>query len=204
MDRRTRFDDLWQRIGAHTDPAPVFDDLLARYREPHRRYHTEEHLRFGLAQLDLIDAEADDPDAVECAFFLHDAIYDIGAQDNEARSADFAATTLRAANVDESFINEVAACILATAPGSRPSSANERVISDIDLAILGQPRDAFDEYERQVREEYAAVPDAAFWRARKHILQGFVDRESIYSTLTFRDRYETSARENLRWTLAQH
>lgn len=197
MDLRQRFNAVWRRIGASGDPAPTFDDLIARYREPHRRYHTEEHLRFGLEQLDLIAALADDADAVECAFFFHDAIYELTAPDNEVRSADLAASMLQAERTDERFIAEVVACIMATAPGQSPQTANERVMSDIDLAILGQPPEAYERYERQVREEYGAVPDDVFWRARKEILRAFLSRPAIYSTTPFRERYEWQAHLNL-------
>ena len=36
---------------------------------------------------------------------------------------------------------------------AEPDDDDGRVILDVDLAILGQPRDAFDAYERAIREE---------------------------------------------------
>lgn len=55
----------------------------------------------------------------------------------------------------------------------------------------------FDEYEVQVRQEYAWIPGPLFRRKRREILQGFLARTDIYSTDWFRERFEATARTNL-------
>jgi predicted metal-dependent HD superfamily phosphohydrolase len=204
VDLRARFDGLCERLGAKGDPAPVFDDLIARYREPHRRYHNETHLAFGLIQLDLLAGTCQHPDSVEFAFDYHDRVYVIGAADNEERSAGLAIDTLKRAGVPGHIQSLVGAYIMVTKPGQEPSTADQRVMADIDLAILGQERPVFVEYERQVREEYADVSEDTFWRQRKKILGSFLWRPSVYSTSRFRQLYETQARQNLSWTIANH
>ena len=63
----------WRRVvgdgGDH-----VAEDLLARWSEPHRRYHDIEHLRDVLDAVDLLDAHAADPMAVRLAAWFHDAV----------------------------------------------------------------------------------------------------------------------------------
>jgi predicted metal-dependent HD superfamily phosphohydrolase len=204
MDLRTRFYALWERLGATGDPEEVVDDLLARYREPHRRYHNETHWEFGLSQLDLLVGSAPHPDLVEFAFDYHDSVYVIGAADNEERSAGLAIDTLKKALVPGHIQSLVRSYILVTKPGQEPSTADQRVMADIDLAILGQERPLFSEYERKVREEYADVPEETFWRQRKKILGAYLWRPTVYSTSRFRQRYEKQARENLAWTIANH
>ena len=71
-----------------------------------------------------------------------------------------------------------------------------------DLAILGSAPARFDEYERQIRQEYSWVDEAVFRSVRGKILQEFLARPSIYSTMGFRDRLENSARENLNRSIA--
>lgn len=56
--------------------------LIDCYREPHRRYHTADHLAYMLDVVDLLAAEADQPDAVRYATWFHDAIYEIGTDRN--------------------------------------------------------------------------------------------------------------------------
>jgi predicted metal-dependent HD superfamily phosphohydrolase len=65
---------------------------LARWSEPHRRHHTVTHLH---EMLDAIGLLADsgivfDRKAVVLAAWFHDAIYEIGRDDNEDRSAGLA------------------------------------------------------------------------------------------------------------------
>ena len=204
VDLSARFYALWERLGAKGDPAPVFDDLIARYGEPHRRYHNEAHMAFGLGQLDLLAGSCQHPDWVEFAFDYHDSVYMIGAADNEERSAGLAIDTLKRAGVAGHIQSLIGSYILVTKPGHEPSTADQRVMADIDLAILGQELPVFVEYERQVREEYADVPEDTFWRQRKKILGAFLWRPSVYSTSRFRQLYERQARENLSWTIANH
>ena len=78
------------------------------------------------------------------------------------------------------------------------------MLVDIDLAILGAPPARFDEYEREVRAEYARVPDFLFRAKRKEILQAFRARPAIYSTAPMRERLETRARANLARSLSHN
>ena len=61
----------------------------------------------------------------------------------------------------------------------------ERWWTSICRSSAPLPND-FDEYERQVREEYAWVPDPVFRQVRKGILEEFVARPAIFSTAAMR------------------
>ena len=74
---------------------------------------------------------------------------------------------------------------------------------DIDLSILGGDAERFDEYEVQVRQEYAWVPGRVFRRKRREILEGLLTRPSIYGTSWFQQRFEASARSNLQRSIAR-
>jgi predicted metal-dependent HD superfamily phosphohydrolase len=204
MNLRERFKALWLRLGARGNPDKVFNDLIRCYQESHRKYHNVAHLEFGLTQFDLIADLAVHPDWVEFAFFFHDSVYVIGATDNEKRSTRLAIEVLKKAKASGAVQLYVGAMIMTTKPGELANSPDQQVISDIDLAILGQKRRVFVEYERQVREEYAEVPEEIFWSKRKEILEGFRRRPSIYSTNRFQQRYEKKAQKNLAWTIGVH
>ncbi len=75
------------------------------------------------------------------------------------------------------------------------------LLVDIDLAILGQPRDRYEQFEHQIREEYAWVPTADFAKGRTAIPRNFLNRPSIYGSDSFRKRYERHARSNLAWAI---
>src|SRR5262249_47085894 len=65
------------------------------------------------------------------------------------------------------------------------------------LSILGAPPARFQEYEAQVRSEYAWVPDEMFRSTRAEILKELLGRSHLYSTAYFQERYEARARRNL-------
>jgi len=77
-------------------------------------------------------------------------------------------------------------------------TADAAVLVDVDLSILGQGEKRFAEYEEQIRQEYDWVPAAIFASKRAEILESFLARKFIFHTDFFRDKYETSARRNLR------
>ena len=187
----------WQGLGARGTGAEVYQALVVRYSETHRHYHTLQHLSECLNAFDSARALAPHPADVEIALWFHDAIYDVKGHDNELQSADWSSRALREAGVAAESIERIHALILATRHAALPVTPDEQVLVDIDLSILGAPVERFSEYELQIRSEYAYVPSWIFRRKRRAILQGFLDRERIYSTEHFYGALEVRARENL-------
>lgn len=191
------FDDL---DGSRPPPC-AFEELCARYSEPHRAYHTLQHLEECFARFGEARTLTRAPGAVAFALFYHDAIYDTHASDNEAQSAALARGVL------DEYVGgnsgAVEALILATRHDARPADGDAQVLVDIDLSILGAPDARFDEYESQVRFEYSWVAPDAFRDGRSRILEQFLSRPMIYSTAFFREMLEDQARRNLARSLAK-
>ncbi len=80
------FQNCWQALRAEGDETVVFQCLVTAYQEPQRRYHTPEHLSECMALFDDHRQLAAQPAEVEMALWFHDAVYDVKAHDNEARS----------------------------------------------------------------------------------------------------------------------
>jgi predicted metal-dependent HD superfamily phosphohydrolase len=192
----------WTELGAAGDGLALRDGLLEAWSGPSRRYHTLRHLHDCLALLEPVRDAARHPAEVEIALWFHDAIYDPRAADNEQRSADWAAKALSDAGVDAQATARVHALVMATRHAAEADGTDQELLADIDLAILGAGRERFDEYEVEVREEYAWVPGPVFRHKRKQILAGFLARPRLYSTPQFAERFEASARENLAHSLA--
>lgn len=190
------WDAMWRALGANPDPG-LLDRLIAHYAEPHRHYHTLEHLDACLRQLATARTLASHPAEVELALWFHDAVYQVPASDNERQSADWARDALVRAGVDGAGAQRVHALVLVTCHAVAPDTPDEQLLLDVDLSILGMPPALFDRYERQVRAEYAQVPEAAWRSRRKTLLQQFLARPRIYHTGQFRDRLEAQARANL-------
>lgn len=193
-----RWHDLLTRCGATADPEPYAEDLLRRWSEPQRRYHTIEHLAAVLDVVDELAGHADDPDAVRLAAWFHDAVYRPDRSENEERSAALAVRALREAGLPGAQVEEVARLVRLTvshhpAPGDR----NGEVLCDADLAVLGGTPEQYAAYAAAVREEYAFVPDDAFREGRAAILRQLLALPALYRTDTARDRLDAAARRNL-------
>lgn len=186
----------WQDL-ALAPPEGLFDALRAAWAEPQRRYHTLQHLRECLEHFERERAQARHPGEVALALWFHDAVYELQRADNEAASADWARRALRAAGAAEKLVARVHALVMATCHDRAPATGDERLLVDIDLAILGASGERFAEYERQIREEYAFVPESVFRAKRREVLRGFDVRAPIYATEGLRARLEAAAHANL-------
>jgi predicted metal-dependent HD superfamily phosphohydrolase len=198
-----RFAALCHRLGASGNPAPVAADLLGRWGQPGRAYHGTEHLNECLRRLDSVPADGAERDLVEAALWFHDAVYDSRSADNEPRSAELARRALEALGVPAKTAAKVASLVLLTRHREHPADTEGRLLCDIDLAILGQSEDDFDRYDQAIRLEYAWVPDTIYRRERATVLRGLLEREPLYATPYFRERFERPARANLRRALAR-
>jgi predicted metal-dependent HD superfamily phosphohydrolase len=187
----------WGELGVRADDA-LLAELLKRYAEPHRRYHTLQHLEECFARFDLLRDSAVHAAEIEIALWFHDAIYDVTRQDNERQSAQWAKRAALEAGAGHAVAHRLHELVMVTRHDALATTHDEQILADVDLAILGADPARFDEYERQVREEYAAVPEAAFRQRRREILEEFLARDRIFGTEQFAALLEDRARDNLR------
>lgn len=189
----------WNRVVAPLLPNPqaTWQQLASLYSEPHRHYHTLDHVAACLKWLDQHHHLAADPLCIELALWAHDVIYDPRASDNEARSADWFAQQFADSTLTNAQRNRVHALILATIHPHPPTDPDMALLQDIDLSILGADAKLYDRYEGWIRLEYDFVPEEAFRKGRSAVLQGFLDQDVIYHTAELRERLEMLARDNL-------
>ena len=188
---------IWRELGADTVNGGLMNQLVAAYSERHRHYHTLQHLRECLAHADAVRTLAKRPAEVELALWFHDAVYDPRRTDNEERSARWAHASVLAAGCEAAIADRMSALVLATAGHHASEDVDTQLLLDVDLSILGSAYARFDEYERQVRLEYAHVDDAAFRAGRLEFVTGMLARPAIYATQVYREALEPRARENL-------
>jgi predicted metal-dependent HD superfamily phosphohydrolase len=193
---------LWGQLGAATVNGGLMNQLVAAYSEHHRHYHTLQHLRECLAHAEAVRTLARHPAELDLALWFHDAVYDPQRKDNEERSAQWAHASVLAAGCAQDIADRVSALVLATRDHvCRNEEVDTQLMLDIDLSILGASYARFDEYERQVRAEYAHVDDAAFRAGRTKFVQSLLARPAIYTTDVYRGTLEKRARENLQRSL---
>ena len=193
---------VWRALNGSPDPA-LFDRLVAAYGEPHRHYHTLQHLTECVTLLERHLDLADRPGEVEAALWFHDAIYDVKRHDNEERSATWAMEAALAAGVAHESASRIHELVMATRHDALPTTRDEQLLVDVDLSILGAPTARFDDYERQVRAEYAWVPTPLFRSKRRVVLETLLARVHLYSTDRLRESLEAAARANLQRSIAQ-
>ncbi len=200
MFEEERWCAAWRALGANP-PDGLLAEVVLRYGAAGRHYHTLQHLGECFAMLDGARHLAERPAELELALWFHDAVYDTRAHDNEASSAAWAERSLIAGGASEAVGWRLSELILATKHDAVPGDPDTRLLVDVDLSILGADVSRFDEYERQVRREYAWVPDDAFRVGRARVLSAFLERRSIYDTKWFIERLEHRAQANLNRSL---
>ncbi|WP_205528766.1 hypothetical protein [Desertimonas flava] len=211
----------WACVAARGDPpAPthrvveVFDDVVGRHRQAHRRYHGLRHVVWVVRHVHELAARAtgsgivDVTRAVAAAFF-HDAVYVPTASDNEERSALLATRQLAALGWAAGEVAAVADDIRATAGHITPDDADappadltRAVLLDADLAVLGSDAAAYQAYATGVRAEYAHVDDAAWRVGRGAVVRTLLERQRLYLTDAGAERWDQLARANLTAELA--
>lgn len=194
------------------------EDLLARYEQPHRKYHTSVHLSEMLTALKTLYKRhhTATPRAVLLAAWFHDAVYEANPGEDEAASADLARTALTPLASTGSLTNREVTAIahlieltashqLADGIEEYTSGALTRADAafflDADLAILAADSPRYTRYVAGVRAEYAHYAPDAFTRGRAAILQGFLNRTAIYASDTAHLLWDAPARLNLRTEL---
>ncbi len=205
---KKRWLELWYSLGLEGNPYKYYYELERLYSEPHRAYHVMKHISDSLDELVAVEYLAQfehlNFTAIALALWYHDAIYDPRGAANEKMSAWLANKMMRENGLSPEFRLLVTKLIMATKHDKEPDEPNARLLVDIDLSILGQPEERYDEYEREIRKEYDWVPENVFLERRRALFQRFLSRPTIYSTSYFRKKYEAKARANMARTLAKN
>lgn len=183
----------------------LWHELLKKYGNRRRHYHNLSHLEHMYQELAPVKSNIEDWNTVLFALFYHDAVYNPLRRDNEAESAKLALLQL----CDLLPFSERFKCsflILATAGHEQIDEFNDSdtdFFLDADLAIFGQAWDTYAAYAKNIRKEYAVYPDFLYNRGRKDALWHFLQREQIFKTQQFFEKYEKQARLNLGTELKQ-
>ncbi|MFJ1974336.1 hypothetical protein ACIO93_37570 [Streptomyces sp. NPDC087903] len=185
--------------GGGPDPAPYADNLLDRWKEPQRRYHTLAHLTAVLDHIDVLAEYATDPDVVRLAAWFHDAVYLPDRSENEERSARLAERALPETGVSAAKTAETARLVRLTVTHAPADDDRDgKVLCDADLAVLASPPSAYAAYTAAVREEYGFVPNDAFRAGRSAVLRQLLDLPRLFRTPYGEAEWEATARYNLR------
>ncbi len=161
-------------------------ELLDRWSQPHRRYHTPQHLAELQAAMDELAADlrhgTDPGRTLRLAAWFHDAVYEGSPGEDEEASAQLAERSLDGL-VPAAEVEEVARLVRLTA-GHEPADDDPAgtLLVDADLSILGADDARYLEYSRQVRAEYQRMPAEDYRRGRLAVLQHLDGLDPLYRT----------------------
>ncbi|WP_046656832.1 HD domain-containing protein [Lysobacter capsici] len=187
-------------------PAEQRAAFEAAYATPTRAYHNIGHVAEVLRHYADVAAGPGwrQPREVALAVLYHDAIYDAGRRDNEARSAllarDHIARWLAGEGIDADRVAELIELTARHGAIARDDVDEEtRLFLDGDMAILGAEPSAFDAYDRGIAAEYRGhVPGPLFRLNRRRFLKALLKRERIFLSDHYHQRFDAAARNNLR------
>ncbi|MEU3016124.1 MULTISPECIES: metal-dependent phosphohydrolase [unclassified Nocardiopsis] len=189
----------WRELaGSGCEARAVGEELLGRWSEEHRRYHTISHLWGTLRAVDVLREEARDVDAVRYAVWFHDAVHEGDPGGDEDASAALAERLLTLLGKDPALVSEVSRLVGVTKEHRpEPGDADGAVLSDADLSTLAGAPEAYLAYTAAVRAEYWRYPEHVFRVGRLRVLRSLLESPHLFHTRFGREHWEPRARSNM-------
>ena len=172
----------------------IADNVKFLYTLPKRYYHTWDHVKDCLKELEIVPNLNDlQKILIKAAIYYHDCIHG-----SELKSAQTAYIHLKALGINYHIIDTVYDLIMFTKHNRYAKSYISQVTMDIDLSIFGKEPEIFNQYEENIRKEYSQFSNYEYNEGRSEILNKFYHRAYIYHSEFFHDLYEEKARRNIR------
>jgi predicted metal-dependent HD superfamily phosphohydrolase len=195
----------------------------ALFSQPHRHYHTLQHIQHLLDLRDQLAAQIQDHVAVTLAIFFHDLVYEVGPQvaptHNERASAHefirFCADAGEAMALDaaprQAWLDsraKVLVWIMATADHTAAdlgrADGDGQLFLDMDLAVLGESPGVYDRYAQNIQREYSWLAPPDYRKGRAAVLGKMLQSgEALYKTQCMRERFGEPSVHNLQREIAR-
>lgn len=199
---------LWQKTLSLTQvkiaAKDEFRNLIRRYSQPGRHYHNLHHIEEVVRHIFTHLTRATDPVSVLWAGWFHD-YFPPWEKNAEARSADEADLILEGMGIEVKTRNRVRQLIMLTAGHFTAKDADEMLLADADLQVLGSDDWRYDSYASGVRAEYTHIPRPIFNFGRKKFLRALLTKTSSGGRLSFcqSDSWEAQAVRNIKRELSR-
>lgn len=181
--------------------------LSTLYTQPHRTYHNLNHINECLTELENTPSllTYGQRMIVEKAIWYHDAVYNPYSRMNEVYSAMLVQEDPRMINVPVKNIIYRTAYHTITQTVTDPETKEEmpldiatQVMLDIDLSGFGKNTPECLKNGENVRREYYKTTDYQFAEGRLKFLRAIMQRESLYYTDFFKEKYHVMSQRNLK------
>lgn len=154
-------------------PKPAIVNLEKRWREPHRYYHTVNHLATMLTDIEtnafFKELSKYEKHALMLAAFFHDAVYNPKKDDNEEQSIKVFIKAFSKA--DLKMFDTVCGLIMVTKDRKRPNTKLKRILWDADNAGFKKGYNHIFKNELLIQKEYAYLPKEKFREGKIKFLE---------------------------------
>lgn len=151
--------------------------FLKSYREPHRFFHTENHIYSMLEDMEDYSLSENEKKILRLAIIYHDCVYNPKSQFNEKDSAEIFKTDFPRYE----HKNKVVELIMATKSHVYGRNKLENIIIELDLAVLNGGLSDLLLYEDQIFKEYQFTPIQEYIKGRVDFLTKLKEKtDSIY------------------------
>ncbi len=148
--------------------------LLSMWNEPHRHYHSQNHLIDLIEQVNesksFLNSQKDYEKLIICSLF-HDCIYDTSNSDNEQKSADFFLSCCQEKNQDIKHIYQM----IIDTKEHKSDDTLSKMFNHFDMNIVERDFEQLLEWEMGIREEYKASGDV-YKTSRLLFLENILDK----------------------------
>ena len=196
------FESLLQNFNfSKYDRDSIINKIISNYKQPNRGYHGIKHILDMLQSFDMFLYESNqhiqikNPNEFRFAILMHDYIN--GEADEVEKSKLKAKEFLHKISpiYNTSYVE---ALIQATDYSKNQHlTFDQQLMQDIDVEILGKTPEEYIRYSKEIRAQYSNYSDEIYNPARIKVLKSFLNKNSIYNTEYYKNKYETSARINI-------
>ncbi|WP_396596433.1 hypothetical protein [Dokdonia sp. R86516] len=173
-----------------------WNEIEKCYSSKSRHYHNLEHLENMISDLEHVESQVNNINALLFSIYYHDIVYKANQSDNEHKSA-----LVFKERISATSFNHIEECVVqieATKEHQLSSDNDINILLDLDLSILGKSENEYSKYSQNIRKEYKIYPDFMYRKGRKKVLNHMLELDSIFKTSFFKDKYEIQAISNLR------
>ncbi len=212
---RTEWEALWDYAHADAPASAHADEWFVRltgataYGGPARHYHNLDHLVHGLCEIRAWAANTGAPqqevDIVKQAFWFHDAEYHQGGAETESNEEASARLWLGCGLSHDADDTALLIRVTDHFQEAQLSHPLKHVMLSVDLAILGQDEEVYQNYARGIRLEYGHLSEARYRSQRGGALLHMrrkAEAGELFGDAYFADQYNERAIENMTRELA--
>ncbi len=171
MELYTQYQDIFEEYGIQS-----WKDLPKQWQEPHRHFHTEEHLSNLIEDIEHLyqhqNVSEEDRKVLLLTAFYHDAIYDPTRTDNEESSAEYFGQV-----ADSHPRTDHVKSIILDTKNHQPSGELSSLFCHLDLKIVRESNfSRLMIWEKQIFREYQYLDYPVYKKNRLAFLEGMQKR----------------------------